>query len=556
MIIRKIWKSVTGIEIIIMIQSKKLRDKIVESTHQPPHENLLLVDLPGEIWKPFPVAPFDELYVISNKGRLKRLVRTVERKDGISTLLPERIVKQGIANRFNHYLKQTFYSLHFIVIALNGLKKTYVTGRIMYYTFVKPFDLSDTNLIVRHKDENGLNNNPDNLYLSERKHLGRWIVDNDRRSRLVGASDRNSWPQEELERWIGLQKKSVSQYDLEGRLIATYNSRLEAAEALGISSTQITAVIKERQQTSGNFLWLEGANNPKQIKVAELKLLNNPVKSKKVAQYSLSGDLLRMFPSIKEAAESIHISPTTLGDRIYGPGSPKDFIWKIVEDNQEPPVKIEVKPFVPVKVLRKDANQISDFTYPYQNHALEDMPGEQWRAIPHTGDTYFASSYGRIKAVDRVIERGNAQLWQLGRIIHQTVKKYKKNYVRGLIAHFEIDKKIFSYQVAHLVYRLFNGEIPHKYTIKYKDDDPLNCKAENLALEPLSNKYKQYHKEGRLSGSRFYKQVAQFTLDGKHIKTYPSLKDASSQTGFYNSGISECANGKIKQFKGFIWKYI
>lgn len=539
-----------------MVQSEKLRHKLIESTHQHPYENLLLIDLPGEIWRPFPVAPFDECYVVSNKGRIKREARIIRRKN-VDCHLPERIVKQSLLWRYNSHLKQEFYSLIFRAIQ-NGFRKDYPTGRIIYYAFVEPFDIFDPNLVIRYKDGNGLNVQPENLYLFERKNLARWILDNDRRSRLVGVSDREKWPQEEVQRWIDLQKKSVCQYDLEGQLVATYNSRLEAAGATGINATQITAAIKERQQTAGNFLWIEGANNPPQIDVPELKLLNSPVKHQKVAQYNLDGNLLQVFPTIKEAAESINISSTTLNHRIRRPTSPKDgFIWKTVDDKQEPPVKIIVTPFVPVKTRRKNNPPVSgNFTYPYQNYSLDDMPGEIWKAIPNTGNTHFASNCGRIKAADRIIERNNAQLWQLERIIHQAVRKSKRTCLQSLTVHFTIDKKIFSYQVPNLIYTLYHGEIPPKHTIKYIDNDPMNCKAENLTLQSLSNKFKQYHEQGMLLNSRLYKPIAQYTLEGEHVKTYPSLKDAAEQTGMNKSKLSECANGKRKRNKGYLWKYI
>ena len=54
-----------------MIRSEKLKNKVIESTHKLNYENLLLSDLPGEVWKPFPVEPFDEHYVISNCYRLR-----------------------------------------------------------------------------------------------------------------------------------------------------------------------------------------------------------------------------------------------------------------------------------------------------------------------------------------------------------------------------------------------------------------------------------------------------------------------------------------------------
>lgn len=52
------------------------------------------------------------------------------------------------------------------------------------------------------------------------------------------------------------------------------------------------------------------------------------------------------------------------------------------------------------------------------------------------------------------------------------------------------------------------------------------------------------------------KKVAQYDLEGNFIAIYPSTKEAWRQTGVNSGRISECANGKRKKAKGYIWKYI
>lgn len=52
------------------------------------------------------------------------------------------------------------------------------------------------------------------------------------------------------------------------------------------------------------------------------------------------------------------------------------------------------------------------------------------------------------------------------------------------------------------------------------------------------------------------KIVYQYTLDGELVATYCSANEAARQTGFCTSGISLVCNGKLKTYKGYIWKYI
>lgn len=52
------------------------------------------------------------------------------------------------------------------------------------------------------------------------------------------------------------------------------------------------------------------------------------------------------------------------------------------------------------------------------------------------------------------------------------------------------------------------------------------------------------------------KPVVQMMLNGKEVSKYDSATDAAKLLGIDNSGISACCRGKMKTYKGFVWKYI
>lgn len=52
------------------------------------------------------------------------------------------------------------------------------------------------------------------------------------------------------------------------------------------------------------------------------------------------------------------------------------------------------------------------------------------------------------------------------------------------------------------------------------------------------------------------KKVGQYNSDGILIEIYNSLSDAGRKTGFDRHRISECCNGKIKTYHGYVWKII
>ena len=51
------------------------------------------------------------------------------------------------------------------------------------------------------------------------------------------------------------------------------------------------------------------------------------------------------------------------------------------------------------------------------------------------------------------------------------------------------------------------------------------------------------------------KPILQFSKDGEFIAGYPSIMEASRQTGCNNSHIGSCCKGECKSAGGFIWKY-
>ena len=52
------------------------------------------------------------------------------------------------------------------------------------------------------------------------------------------------------------------------------------------------------------------------------------------------------------------------------------------------------------------------------------------------------------------------------------------------------------------------------------------------------------------------KVVFQYTLKKKFVNFFPSLYEASQQTGFDESGIQKCACGMAKSYRGYLWKYV
>lgn len=122
-------------------------------------------------------------------------------------------------------------------------------------------------------------------------------------------------------------------------------------------------------------------------------------------------------------------------------------------------------------------------------------------------------------------------------------------------------------------------DIPEGYDIHHIDGNRQNNSIYNLELieqhkhrsehkkgivfsEEHRNKISKAHKGKILSEETKKlmsdltpkKKVAQYTLDGELVKIWGSVTECG-RNGFNKGAVSRCCNGKLKIYKGFIWKY-
>ena len=129
------------------------------------------------------------------------------------------------------------------------------------------------------------------------------------------------------------------------------------------------------------------------------------------------------------------------------------------------------------------------------------------------------------------------------------VNKNEKYLKYGL----SINGKQKSLLIHKMLYITFYGKYDdNKYQINHIDGNAHNNYLNNLELvtrnENVNHSYYTLHNN--------VIQVAQYDLSGKLIGIYPSISEASRQTGCNSGAISQVCNGKLKTHKNFIWKKI
>lgn len=99
------------------------------------------------------------------------------------------------------------------------------------------------------------------------------------------------------------QKIPICQYSRDGILIKTHDSALNAGIEIGVSASSITACCKNKQKTSGGYIW-RYANE--ELNYEHLQWCNEGKKNfhlkKAVYQYTINNNFVGEYASVKEAS--------------------------------------------------------------------------------------------------------------------------------------------------------------------------------------------------------------------------------------------------------------
>jgi hypothetical protein len=122
---------------------------------------------------------------------------------------------------------------------------------------------------------------------------------------------------------------------MKGNKVRTYASTRQAQQKTGIASGAISAVARGKLKSSGGYIWLYNSN-VKRINVQDHyastyeSIQRN---SKRVAKYSLEGELLKTYASVSEAGREEGISAKRISSVINGHSkSAGGFLWKSLKD--------------------------------------------------------------------------------------------------------------------------------------------------------------------------------------------------------------------------------
>jgi plasmid maintenance system antidote protein VapI len=514
-----------------------------QSTINIPHyQNKQPGDIEGEIWQDIP--GLEGYGMISNLGRVKRLAYESVNELGRVTVLEERIQTQKVQQYFNTFKQD--YKVHLQTrIQVEKVAHSIAVGRLVYYCFVKKFDLSDRSLYVSYKDGNGLNVLPDNLFLTDLSGLQQQIMKAGRKDLHFGHSGENQKVFTLLGREVNI--KRVSQYDMAGKFVATHESITAAAKALGITSSAISAVIRRNQGllTAGGFIWRLGRGKST-IPVKRIHQAIRATKGAPVSQYDLDGNKINTYYNITQAAKAVSVDRKAISDAVNGhilvtAGS----VWRKGEAEQ-----IDVNKERTSLSLRK-------------GYTISRYDTDGVKQATYTSSKEAGASIG--VAVERVNAMAirddlllDGSIWRYGDASH--LPQAEVDQVRENLKK-ERAKNVTQYDLKGQRVGWFASPAEASRSTKIALNAITGCANGHKATgggyiwrRGAGNERLVLPGMPRPLGSKLRKEISQFDKDGKLIRNFKSIKEASRSLGIHQTTISAALRGDSITAGGFKWK--
>lgn len=172
---------------------------------------------------------------------------------------------------------------------------------------------------------------------------------------------------------------------------------------------------------------------------------------------------------------------------------------------------------------------------------------EIWKPVIGFEGLYEVSNLGNVKSLPRKRCKGKV-------LIPHINKGYE--YV-----HLCMNGNTSYVKVHRIVAMAFLQSIPNKTHVNHIDGNKLNNSADNLEWCTPSENLK-HARENKLNmatvNNSYMSKPINMILSGEVIKTFPSIMEASRQTGICRTAISEVALNKKGHHTagGYVWQFV
>lgn len=204
-----------------------------------------------------------------------------------------------------------------------------------------------------------------------------------------------------------------------------------------------------------------------------------------------------------------------------------------------------------------------------------------WEDIPGLDGYFLISSFGRIKRQLHEVKYRNGALYiKPEKIIKPQIirqpNRFKKDYTYFLTGRVTLSGRRYNITIARMVYHCFIEPFDledQDIVIICRNGDNFHIHPSNLEMATKSQKQQRMVARKRFKSpfldmteqdrieqrkailKTVSKQVTQYSMTGRKIKTFPSAAEAERATGVFATSIWKVASGGDISAGGFIWRW-
>lgn len=173
---------------------------------------------------------------------------------------------------------------------------------------------------------------------------------------------------------------------------------------------------------------------------------------------------------------------------------------------------------------------------------------------------YQVSNMGRIKSLNYNHCTGKEKILKLqkDRKGYPRINLYKNGkmnnfHIHRLVAYMFIDGYFDGAEIDHINTDKTDNRVENLRFVTHKENMNNPLSKQKISETNKGENHPLYGRTGKSNPKS--KKVMGISLTEKKIIILHSATEAE-KFGFYHSAICNCCNGKLKQYKGFKWKYL
>ena len=362
--------------------------------------------------------------------------------------------------------------------------------------------------------------------------------------------------------WRTIRLQTVAQYTLEGKFVKEYSCVKEAAEICGISEISIMRSVRRLQQSAKKYQWRFKKDVSKDGKIMDIEPAKKP-SGLAVCKFDMNGKFIREYPSMSEAARDECVSKAAISSRLQRKKC-GEYQWRF---------KIEVekdRKIIDIGQLKKTRSKnkfMSKYSYPVCQFGTN---GTFIREYPSTLEAAKETNLSRhiifSCALKKIKSSGGFQ-WRFkeevvkkdGKIRDiEAVKSMSPLYFRAMCQFDPGGTFIREYPSiieAAKERNIIKSGILSCAVKKIKSFGGFQWRFKEEVVKKKKDRKKIFIKPVRTAPLYYSRAVCQFKQDGKFVREYPSIYEASKKTDTTRSLIFLWASKKMKKRDGYLWRF-